>query len=263
MDADVAYPWSARRYAVFEMFKDVDPDIACLQECRKEQLLDLKIFCKGYTYYQFAKDGVMANGVTEPNCTDDSIWKNKGQRDVIMLREGVFEMLDWGYYWFSDTPKVSSYSGSLYSDGGTPKLSLWLKLLHKETNHIIYVWDTHFFPNGTVGRKQCALDSVSYMKEIAGENSTVFFCGDLNLEPENESLAPLFGWMKSARFAAPDTDDSKTYNGYRDTNWKWLDHIFFRGATAKVFRVEDSETKYGVRFISDHFPIWCDFDIEL
>ena len=66
-----------------------------------------------------------------------------------------------------------------------------------------------------------------------------------------------------ARTEAPDSDDSKTYNGYRETNWKWLDHIFYRGATAKVYRVEDSETKYGVRFISDHFPIWCDFDVAL
>ena len=263
VDAGVLIPWSERRGGVFSMFKEIAPDIACLQECRREQLNDLKANCTAYTYYQYAKDGVKAEGVTADNCTDDSIWKNKGQRDVIMLRKGVFDMLDWGYYWFSETPKVSSYSGALYSDGGTPKLSLWLKLLHKETQHIIYVWDTHFFPNGTVGRKQCALDSVSYMKEIAGDNSTIFFCGDLNLEPENASLQPLFDWMSSARFKAPDTDDSKTSNGYRESNWKSLDHIFYRGATAKVYRVEDSETKYGVRFISDHFPIWCDFDVAL
>ena len=42
----------------------------------------------------------------------------------------------------------------------------------------------------------------------------------------------------------------------------WLDHLMFRGATAKSFIVVD-ENKYGVQYISDHYPIVADFIIPV
>ena len=38
-----------------------------------------------------------------------------------------------------------------------------------------------------------------------------------------------------------------------------IDHLFFRGAKAKSFEVVDE--KFKVRYISDHFPVFADYEI--
>jgi endonuclease/exonuclease/phosphatase (EEP) superfamily protein YafD len=76
-------------------------------------------------------------------------------------------------------------------------------------------------------------------------------------------LAAMKDWMWHGNVNAPQRDDSKTYSGFRDNpaTWTTIDHIFYRNAVNKGYKVVDDETKYGVRFISDHFPIYVDFEM--
>ena len=59
-------------------------------------------------------------------------------------------------------------------------------------------------------------------------------------------------------------DPAPTFNdfGRKGSKPMWLDHLMFRGATAKSFIVVD-ENKYGVQYISDHYPIVADFIIPV
>ena len=41
-----------------------------------------------------------------------------------------------------------------------------------------------------------------------------------------------------------------------------IDHIFFRNAEARSFNVID-ELKFGVKYISDHYPVISEFVIEI
>lgn len=248
-----------------KMFQEAAPDIICLQECRRTQLNFMKDNFKEYSYFSYAKDGVKKAGrEQEESCEDDALFKNGGQRNVIALRTDRFSLVSWGRYWFSDTPDVSSYEGDLFKDGGTPKLTLWLKVKEKKTGLQFYVWDTHFFPHGDLGRKQCGLMSVKRMKDICGETATVFFCGDLNRDLNHADLEPLRGWMKHARTVAPKTDDSPTYTGFRtDRNtWTWIDHIFFRNAEVSLYKVISEPVSSGTSVVSDHFPTYADFTVR-
>ena len=248
------------------MFQETSPDIICLQECRRTQLNFMKSNFPQYSYFQYAKDGVKKAGYEDvEKCDDDAIFKNGGHRDVIALRTDRFTMLDWGRYWFSDTPDVSSYSGALFEDGGTPKLTLWLKVRERATGVVFYVWTTHFFPRGENGRKQCGIMSVERMKAECDDNVPVFFCGDLNLAYEHASLQPLRQWMQHAATNAITTEKLPTYTGFRtDSNtWTYIDHIFYRNATASTYKVVNTPIENGTSVCSDHFPIYADFTVTV
>ena len=248
------------------MFQETDPDIICLQECRRTQLNFMKNNFSQYNYFQYAKDGVKKDGYENvEKCDDDAIFKNGGHRDVIALRKDRFTMLDWGRYWFSETPDVSSYSGALFEDGGTPKLTLWLKVREIQTGIIFYVWTTHFFPNGVNGRKQCGIMSVERMQAECDESTPVFFCGDLNLAYEHDSLKPLRDWMQHAAKNATTADNYPTYTGFRTNSgtWTYIDHIFYRNASASVYKVVNTPLENGTSVCSDHFPIYADFTVTV
>lgn len=256
------HEWSSVRKApCIAVIKEANPDIMCLQECRREQLNDLRQNLSLYTWFMYAKDGEIATGYSEGDATNDASFKNSGHRDVIAVNYRKFKLLDWGRYWFSTTPDKSTYSW----DAGTPKLTLWVKLESKEYGNTFYVWCTHFFPSGDEGKKQCGIMSANRMKEICGDNATVFFCGDLNLVQSNAALAPLNTWMKNARSAAPDTDKSPTYTGFRtnSTTWTQIDHIYFRNAEALKYKVITEPQSGGTSVVSDHFPTYADFRIIL
>lgn len=262
--------WSRRQAAVYRMFQDIKPDLVAFQELRREQYQYLKEkFGADYTFFTYAKDGKLASGRVA-DITDDTSFANGGQRQAYMIRTSMFEMLEWGRYWFSETPDKSSYSW----DAGTPKLTLWLKIKAKATGKEFWIFNTHFFPSGDVGKLHCTLMSVERMKQAVGDTTkegkgtndkTIFFCADCNMEYADgqNRLAAMKDWMWHGNMDAPQRDDSKTYNGFRDNpaTWTTIDHIFYRNAVNKGYKVVDDESKYGVRFISDHFPIYVDFEM--
>jgi hypothetical protein len=83
--------------------------------------------------------------------------------------------------------------------------------------------------------------------------------------PDTEKgIKPLQDYMKDAAKSVRKADPAPTFNdfGRKGSKPMWLDHLMFRGATAKSFIVVD-ENKYGVQYISDHYPIVADFIIPV
>ena len=76
------------------------------------------------------------------------------------------------------------------------------------------------------------------------------------------SLLPFYQWMWSAREMSPITDAHSSFNGWQSTQDRaWpnnIDHIFYRNAQPLRFVTHD-EPNYGVPYVSDHYPIVCDF----
>ena len=264
-DEGEGHTWAEYREAPCkEMFTTTAPDIICLQECRRTQLNFMKDNFPQYSYFQYAKDGVKKEGYESvEKCDDDAIFQNGGHRDVIALRTDKFSMLDWGRFWFSETPDVSSYAGDLFVDGGTPKLTLWLKVRERATGIVFYVWTTHFFPSGVTGRLQCGIMSAQRMKAECPDDAPVFFCGDLNVTYEHDALKPIRDYMQSAGKTAPGANYLPTYTGFRTDpgTWTYIDHIFYRNAAAVAYKVVNEPIANGTSVCSDHFPIYADFTV--
>ena len=66
------------------------------------------------------------------------------------------------------------------------------------------------------------------------------------------------GW-DVARDKAPESDNRATFNGFGKEKPLWIDHIFYRNALPVRYETLDG-ANYGVRYISDHYPIVCTFN---
>lgn len=260
--------WDAvRKIPCINMFKDINPDITLLQECRREQLNYLKAKLPHYNYYSYAKDGVLSKGFLNGDVINDASFKNGGQRNVIMLRAGMFEVLQWGRFWLSDTPHQVSKG---FETEGT-KITIWLKVRHINSGKEFHVFNTHFLPKfyGKTKNKvvdvitKCAEVNVAQMKAIIGnDNDPVFLGGDFNCGSSDNRMKALNDYLKNANCDAKIKDNEKTFNNFLEDPSKWtkIDHIFYKNAFPKSFKVVNAPV-YGTKFISDHFPIYCDFDV--
>ncbi len=238
---------SVRKAACIKMFRDIKPDIVCVQESRKTQCSDLASALTQYSQIKYPKDGIESNG---------------GQRNLIMYNNQKFFVIEWGKFWFSEDGTASG--GRWGDDATTQKMTIYVHFREMATGREFWVYDTHFFAkcNVETTRGHCVEMSLESIKEKVGDEGVVFFCGDLNMQPDNPILKPMFDYMKHAATHADESDgvSTITYNGFRETNLKVLDHIFYRNATAHTYKVVNSQTAYGTKWISDHYPIYADVE---
>jgi len=280
------YEWrtTGRKERVVAMLEAEKPDVLCLQECRRAQLEDLQAAFPGYTFYAYAKDGVLAdNSVTDltknivGDPTKDATFKNGGQRNVVAFRKDLFTVEDWGVFWLSDTPYVTSTG---FGTSGQ-KITLWLKLQISEYKVSCYVACTHYIPQSYGNAvtpivdviTPCGVVNVAEMKKVLGDTSTAgicpskdifFFMGDLNADDDATTMAPMNLWLYNARTKAPVTDQGGTY-----ASGSQIDHIYYINAVPTEFKVvsctaaldDTAQTTYGL--LSDHKPVYCNFTIKL
>lgn len=242
--------WAMRRQPSFDMIRDERPDIIGFQEPRPDQMKDLKEGLGDvYGYYSAVEAGV------EPR---------KSGYVAIMYLKDRFNLLDKGHFWLSPTPDVPS-KPEWGAQDRQYRMTVWVKLFDKKAGRDVYFFTTHLpykFPDNDA-RAACSALNVERMKKIAGQKSAVFITGDMNAswaksDTCRRSVAPYFRWMKGARETARVlTPDICSYNGFGTAenvpSWN-LDHIFYRNIRPKEFDVITTD-KYGVRYISDHYPI--------
>ena len=113
-------------------------------------------------------------------------------------------------------------------------------------------------------RQESAALMVEKIKEIAGDNAVVFMTGDLNTTSEDKALKPLATYLKESGKTVKKADKTHSFNdfGRNGARPQMIDHIFYRNAEARSFNVVD-EPKFGVKYISDHYPVISGFVIEL
>lgn len=238
------FSWESRKAANIAMFNDVDPDVFGLQEPMwgiSEYLFDNLPAYDHYLAYRDPEGG-----------------KN-GRCQIIFWKKDKYDLLDKGMFYLSETPETYSRSW----DSSQVRYTVYVKLRDRRTGDEFWYFDTHLDHRGPIAKQNGAKVNVEKMKELAGEDAVVFISGDMNIQREKSNgswLDPYFEWMSWARSSARKTCDRYTFNGFghEGKNAGWLDHILFRNAKALRYDVIDSDG-YGVKYISDHYPIICDF----
>ncbi len=242
--------WDSRREACFAMLHDIAPDVAGLQEPRSDQRAEfIDEFTRDYGF------------VCVPQ-NDEIKWEQTGFV-MLMYLKSKYRLADSGYFWLSATPETPSLPFD--AADGQYRTCVWAQLKDKDSGKEFYVFNTHY-PSATEDNEPRRLSTeliLSKMKSIAGRSAAIFLTGDLNSsyytkDERRSCLEPYYQWMWAARDSAPDTDTEYSYNSFGDGSTpsaRWnLDHIFYRNATAVQFRTITNEN-YGVRYISDHYPI--------
>jgi len=240
--------WESRRESCVRMIRDVRPGVIGMQEPRPEQRTYLSEALPEYGQFYIAED----ENHPENQC---------GHMSLFYLTS-EYTLLDRGYFWLSETPDVPSMPWN--TTDGNYRTTLWVHLKENVTQKEFYFFTTHlpYKAENDEPRLLCARLNVAKMKEIAGRGMPVFIAGDMNAsyatdDKRRSCLNPYYEWMWSGRDAAPDSDREYSFNNFglseAKSTWNY-DHIFYRRVTPVQFRTITC-ADYGVRFVSDHYPI--------
>ncbi len=242
------YNWESRKAGCVKAIRKQAPDILGLQEASVGQ--------KSFLMKELPKY-IMVDGNTKPGTVNE---ETGSSFNPILFRADRFELLDYGSFWLNEdqTPEKKGW------DAEYVRTANWVKLSFRKSGQIIFLFNTHFDNVGEKSRLESSGLVVEKIKEIAGSDAVVFLTGDLNAKSGSKELKPLGALLKEASQTVKKADKSPSFNDFGRTGGKpeRIDHILFRNAEAKSFLVIN-EQKYGVKYISDHYPVLSEFVIEL
>lgn len=230
--------WDLRKKAVSDVIRGHQFDVVGTQEADAAQLADLKQLLPGYDYtgHPYGGKGDSHNGVT-------------------FYRADLFEVMDSGVFWFSETPDEPSIGW----DATDRRICNWTKFKVKDSGKEFFFFNVHFYWQFEVAKRESGPLLVQKIKEIAGEAPAICV-GDFNSTAETPQIKAVKTLLHDAY------DRSKTpRQGVENTNLgggvfqgvpkNRIDYIFI----SSHFEVEDykviSDIYDGVHYPSDHLPV--------
>lgn len=230
--------WNNRKEAVITMFQDKNPDIFGIQEGLINQVEYLETKLPEYSRVGVGRD----DGYT------------RGEFAAIFFRNDKFIKIDEGNFWLSETPEYPS----LGWDANNIRIVTWIKLKNINFDTPFYVFNTHFDHKGKTARKESGKLLKNKIQEITNnEDVPIFAVGDFNAVISNSILKPIHEILFESRCQAKESSKKATFNSWGKWNSK-IDFIFYRGMNIKKFDVIRKD--YGVKYISDHYPIQSIFE---
>lgn len=232
--ADGKNSWTHRKAATLRMIEQEKPLVMGLQEAMYDQVQYLDKHLTGYKRVGVGRDD----------------GKLEGEFMAVYFDTKRCKLLNSGTFWLSQTPTKVSRGW----DAACHRTLTWLRLKHKASGKVFYVFNTHLDHSGELARKESIVLVDSLITNIVPTNSVVVLMGDFNMEPQDLRLLPITKKFDNSRNCSPITDKAGTYNGFaNNANQPIIDYIFSKNLNCKVYST--LITDYGVPFISDHYPI--------
>lgn len=245
--ADGINVWPNRVPLVEKYLLEESPDIVGFQEALHHQVTELEDIMPGYARVGGGRDDGLESGEYSP----------------VFFREDIFDLLNHGQFWLSETPDVP---GSIGPGAVLPRIASWAHLRIKSTGQELFVFNTHYSHVSDEARWLSARIMSERMKQIAGEKALIV-TGDFNLDIKSETyqrLAELFlneNQLINATETEPTYDLLKegTFNAFGHIEKQpFIDFIFmsthFRVTGSSIDRVKSDSL-----FISDHWPVKVKF----
>lgn len=226
--------WEYRKQASINMINEEKPTIFGLQEALPPHLEYLEEHLPQYASYGVARDD----------------GKSEGEYMTIYYLKDEVELLDCGTFWLSETPDTPSRGW----DAACNRTCTWAKMRMKRSGKEFAYLNTHLDHVGKVAQREGLALMMERAAKIVPDGMPVFVTADFNCVTSDPIFEPIKAVMKDARETAPQTDRRATFNGWKPNATAVIDHIFYRGAEPKSFRVL-CDKNYGAPYISDHYPV--------
>ena len=237
------HPWADRADRVYKLIEAENWDIVGMQEPFWNQMADMDAKLTQYGWIGNSTDGKIEDGYWHYN--------------PIFYRKARLEMLDWGRFWFSETPDVP---GSKSWDSHTSRFCVWGHFRDRRSGRDFYHFNVHYDHKGETARRESSRLLLARIAAVAA-GKPYFVTGDFNTEEGTPAYDILVdAGLTDAFFAAP------VRTGDRIASWNdWkpmlrveepsnLDHVFISPGT-KALSWRLVITKFGGEYPSDHFPI--------
>lgn len=170
---------------------------------------------------------------------------------AIFYLKNKFNVVDWGYFWLSETPDQSSYGwGSAYI-----RICTWVILENKYTKTQYAHINAHFDNKSSEARR----NSIGMILEKAKEfkDLPVVFTGDLNFIEISRGYKDITSdVLKDTKVLAKNTMHSSTFHATDPNRFKdyVLDYILINDGF-KAEKYEVFKKRYNFRYTSDHYAV--------
>ena len=243
--------WPNRKELVYEVIRKYAPDILGLQEVNRFQLDEIK-----QIFPEYEDVGMGSKG------------ESNGQFSSIHYSKKRFSKKESGDFWLSETPsKLSKDWGSAHH-----RICTWVALFDKETQKIIYTYNTHLDDGSRKAREKSAQLIMKHINKHAQTNPFILM-GDFNAPEDSTVLNYISGGSKltshnhlhavdSFRILHPKTKDVGTYNGFiGKSNGPKIDYIMVK-PDIEVIEASILKSNRKGRYPSDHFPVTAQLRIK-
>lgn len=241
--------WEKRLPGVVSVFHKYQFDIVGAQEPYLVQLNDLMPQITEYAYL-----GINILGDTTTL---------RRHYTPILYKKDKFEVLDWGTFWFSETPNVPGQKGW---DAYSARICTWAKFKDKKTAKEFFFFNIHFDHLGNVARRESPKLLLGKIKEIA-EGYPVFVTGDFNTNQyhDNYKILSESGVLKDSYQIAKNIRNrsTTTFNDYKadPQGDKRIDHVYVSQVPQiKVNSYRILTDSYKGIYPSDHFPVMVEVE---
>lgn len=243
LDTDSDIPrgngWDGRKDWMMQLLRYHNPQIFGLQEVLYNQLVFIDEQFENFSYVGSGRDDGDKAGEFSP----------------IFFNNNLFEALDHGTFWLSETPDVPSKGW----DAALNRIVSWAKLRHKTSKTEFYFFNTHFDHVGVEARNQSSKLIIEKVNGMRNE-SPFILTGDFNVPDTSEPyklMAAAFSDAKetslSGHFGPDGTWSTFEVCGTTEPRRR-IDFIF----TSENVTVHDhailTDSKYG-KYPSDHLPV--------
>ena len=233
--------WKHRCELVAQTIRDQAPHVFGIQEGLDFQMDFLAEHCPGYTPYGQHNDG-----------------DRRGEFSGLLIDGERLEVVDWGQFWLSPTPKKVASKGW---DAVQPRTAVWVRLRERaaaDGGQDFVALGTHFDHRGTQAREESARLLVSRMDEVRGaQRLPVILMGDFNAGPESAPMAVFgqAGYVNALLALHPEESGAGTSHRFEGHHTGgmidliWVTHGW-TPTEAVILR-----PRSGARCASDHDPV--------
>ncbi|RDE25071.1 endonuclease [Motiliproteus coralliicola] len=231
--------WDTRKHAVSRILNEMDADIVAFQEAEtfdggdySPRNLQLDWIHASTTGYQNAAIGnPAAFPITQP----------------IIYKANKFDLLDQGFFFFSDTPD-RIYSSQW--NGGYPYFASWARFRSHCSNHQFFLFNVHNDYKSRSNRLKSSTLIVERIKDLVREPIPVIVLGDFNV-PSGFQEVRLFEEI-GLKVIPPEGSTNRIFG--LDL-LPAIDHILISSAFRPMSEIKVWRNQYDGVYPSDHYPI--------
>ncbi|AQP54814.1 endonuclease [Vagococcus penaei] len=234
-EEDGRWSWNYRQPYVSDVLNYYQWDILGLQELLPNQYQDSQLANYHAIYAERDGDGL-------------------GEGLAIYYQQAIFEQIETGHFWLSDTPDRPS----IHPEAGCRRLAVWGLLYHRESQKTFLVINTHLDHVSSTARKAGVSVLLTQLAKKIDKYPTILL-GDFNGELDEA----LHDELKKRFTYPPEVGDQRrygpkgTFQGFNyEIAWQELEQIDFillKNIDCLTYAtLTDSCDR---RFPSDHFPV--------
>jgi endonuclease/exonuclease/phosphatase family metal-dependent hydrolase len=236
--------WERRKAAQDAAFKALDADIVAFQEM--ETFAggddDSENLARGWLLAQNPGYGAAAVGD----------WRSFPSTQPIFYRRDRFNVVDQGWFFFSDTPDVI-YSRTF--NGSYPAFASWAEFEEIGTRRRFHVFNMHFEYKSRANRLASASLVRDRMAPVIGAGGPVFLAGDLNALAGSATL----GLLEEAGLTFAPVKGATYHLDLGLNLFGAIDHVAAAGPVEAVGAPVVLRQDFGGVWPSDHYPVVTDY----